>query len=84
MEVSELRKEIIERINEIEDEQQLLRIEVMIENLLASTSKIDFWDELPDEVKKSIEAGLKDADEGRTTPHEQVMKEMRKKFNIPQ
>jgi predicted transcriptional regulator len=82
MEVSELKKEIIDRINEIEDEQQLLRIQVMIEKLVA-TSTGDFWDELPDEVKKSIEAGLKDVDEGRTTPHEQVLKEMKEKFKIP-
>jgi predicted transcriptional regulator len=83
MEVSELKKEIIERINEIDDEKQLLRIEIMIENLMASSTN-DFWDDLPDEVKKSIEAGLKDIDEGRTTPHEQAMAEIRKKFNIPQ
>lgn len=83
METSELRKEMIERINEIEDEQQLLRIEAMIENLLAASSKTDFWDELPEEAKKGIEAGQKDFQEGRWYSHEEAMKEVNKLFPNP-
>lgn len=64
MEASEFKKEIIERINEIEDEKQLLRIEIMIDNLLAS-SKGDFCDDLSDHVKEDIEEARQEVREGK-------------------
>ena len=45
--------------------------------------RIDQWesfDELPEAARNSIEAGLRDADAGRLTPHEQVMQKMRARF----
>ncbi|WP_342086011.1 hypothetical protein [Dyadobacter sp. OTU695] len=34
----------------------------------------DFWDELPDHVKESIDLGLQQSLAGQTKPHEEVMK----------
>lgn len=34
----------------------------------------DWWDELSNAEKASIEQGLKDVEEGKTTPHEEVKK----------
>ncbi|MDP2452905.1 MULTISPECIES: hypothetical protein [unclassified Kaistella] len=34
----------------------------------------DWWNELSDAEKKSIETGLKDIEEGRVISHEEVMK----------
>jgi hypothetical protein len=79
MEVSELKKEIIERINEIEDENQLVKIEIMIENLLART-RGDFWDDLPDHVKRDIEEAREEIKAGKVIPHAQAMDEIRKLF----
>ena len=36
---------------------------------------LDFWDELDEDVKLSIERGIKDAEAGRVESHEDVMKE---------
>ncbi len=82
MEASELKKEIIERINEIEDEKQLLRIEIMIENLLASAAKTDFWDELPETIKQEIVEAEKEAEAGLLIPHEEVMRKIKARYNI--
>lgn len=38
----------------------------------------DWWDELPDEIKASVERGLKQSERGETIPHEKVMKKYRK------
>lgn len=36
--------------------------------------KTDWWDEISDAEKDSIEKGLKDADEGRVVSHEDFLK----------
>ena len=38
----------------------------------------DWWDDVSDEAKASIERGLKDAHEGRVTSHKEVMKKYKK------
>jgi len=58
-------------------------------NLLEKVSRIlkqekesDWWDELPISVQQAIEVGSKEADRGETRPHEEVMKEVRLKYDI--
>ena len=38
----------------------------------------DFWDELPDHVKDSVDRGLKQSAAGETISHEEVMKKFSK------
>jgi predicted transcriptional regulator len=38
----------------------------------------DFWDELSDHVKGSVDRGLKQSAAGETIPHEEVMKKFSK------
>ena len=38
----------------------------------------DWWDDVSDEAKASIERGLKDADAGRVTSNKEVMKKYKK------
>ncbi|WP_088655060.1 hypothetical protein [Geofilum rhodophaeum] len=58
-------------------------------NLLEKVSQIlkqekedEWWDELPISVQQAIEVGIKEADRGETTPHEEVMKEVRLRYGI--
>jgi hypothetical protein len=37
----------------------------------------DWWDDLPESVKKSYELGMKDIEEGNLIPMEEVMKKYR-------
>ena len=52
----------------------------MIHALLEAEKKYDWWDELPQEVKASVDRALKVAKEGKEIPHEEVVKKYRKWF----
>ena len=71
--VSILRKEVKKYIDTA-DEKTLKMIHAMLE----VEQESDWWDELSEGAKTSIEKGLKDAEAGRVTPHEVVMKKYRK------
>ena len=43
-----------------------------------SNHENDFWDELSKEQQDTIDKAIKEADEGRLTPHKDVMKKLRK------
>ena len=38
------------------------------------------WDEMPDILKKLLEKGLKESEQGLGTPHEEVMKQIKEKY----
>ena len=42
----------------------------------------DWWDELSEEQKDSIEVGLEQANRGETLTHEQVVNEMKEKYGL--
>jgi len=44
--------------------------------------KADWWDEISDDERRSIEQGLAEADRGELIPHEQVMKELKSRYKI--
>lgn len=70
----ELKNTLHEMIDQVDDPEVLYAVQ----ELLNSQPTVDFWDELPDEVKKSIEIGLKQAENGEVIPHEEVMKKYEK------
>lgn len=49
---------------------------------LETENQYDFWDELPEEVKQLIGIGLKQSEQGFGKSNEQVMAEVKKKYNI--
>lgn len=44
--------------------------------------KTDWWDEISEEERQSIEKGLAEADRGELIPHEQVMKELKARYKL--
>jgi len=56
------------------DEKSLKIVRAMLE----AEEEYDWWDDLSDAAKSSIERGLKDAEEGKLTPHKEVMKKYKK------
>ena len=46
----------------------------MVQAILEIEQGEDWWDSMPDNVRKSVEAAIKESDEGKTVPHDEVMK----------
>lgn len=65
--------ELAKRILETDDNEILNYIQAIFD-----TNSACVEDEMPEYVRKSIARGLKDADEGRITPHETVKKKYKK------
>lgn len=68
-EVDALRNETKKHIDNAGE--RLLR---MVHGMLEADSEKDWWDELPEEAKSSIEQGIKDIEEGRFITHDEFMK----------
>jgi len=66
-----IKLELIEWLTKLEDDETLEYLKVVKDS---KSSKRDWWDDLSEAAKASIERGLKDIEEGRTTPHEEVKK----------
>ena len=54
----------------------LARVEAVLKG-----KAVDWWEELSPEEREAIEKGLSEADKGELIPHEEVMKEVRVKYN---
>ena len=46
--------------------------------MLEADAQKDWWDDVSDEAKASIERGLNDAEAGRVIPHKEAMKKYKK------
>jgi predicted transcriptional regulator len=53
-----------------------------VEDILKREKESDWWDEIGDAERQSIEKGLAEADQGELIPHESVMKEIKAKYNL--
>ncbi len=76
----ELKSELISLIEKIEDNKVLNAIYVLLTNQTETGRKVDFWDELPEALKKEIDEGIAEADRGETIPHKEAMKQIREKI----
>lgn len=70
-----LKYKIVEKIIQIEDEVVLNEIKALL-----GFSEKDFWDDLPEEVKESINVAKAELDKGESVPREEVMAEVRKRY----
>lgn len=75
MENHPIKPNLLSLIEKIEDVERLEAIKTLLQSL---NLEHDFWEELPDYQKQSIERGLQQASNGETIPHEEVMKKYEK------
>jgi predicted transcriptional regulator len=75
MSTSELKSNLHQLIDNISDQSVLEAVYTLLSG--NRTDATDWWDALSEDQKKSIELGLKDAEDGRTIPHDEVMQEVR-------
>lgn len=53
-----------------------------VEEIFKKETAVDWWDEISEAERKSIEQGLAEADRGELIAHEEVMKEVKAKYNL--
>lgn len=73
MSIASLKKEVKKNIDKADE-----RVLKMVNAMLLADQEDDWYDELPEEVKASIEKGLDDIKNGRVVSHENVMKKYKK------
>lgn len=74
MEYNEIKDSLQKLVDRIEDPEVLYALR----NALAREKTTDFWNDLPEEIKHSIEKGLLQADKDELIPHDQEMKKYEK------
>lgn len=77
MDTATLKKEITEKVNQINDAGILENLDLILNELVANSRGKDFWDDLTEEEKKNIEISLQQIKQGKTIPHEQVQAQAR-------
>ena len=70
--------ELVQMILNTEKPSVLAKVEAVLKKEKGS----DWWDEISEAEKAAIEKGLAEADRGELIPHEEVMKEVRAKYNL--
>jgi predicted transcriptional regulator len=53
-----------------------------VEEVLKGANEHDWWDEISEAERQSIEKGIAEADKGELIPHDDVMKEVKAKYNL--
>jgi predicted transcriptional regulator len=73
MSIAALKKEVKKNIDKADE-----RVLKMVNAMLLADQEEDWYDELSDDAKASIERGLDDIKNGRVISHEVVMKKYKK------
>ena len=81
MSTAELKNYLVKEITNIDDNTLLEKVKSYLSTLVKG-KEVDFWDELSDEDKADIEEGIAQADRGELIPHEEVMREIKKRYNL--
>lgn len=76
MNITAEKLDIIQRICEIQDNDLIDLIKNIID--VPSTSKVDWWNQLSEKEKESIDRGLNDLHQGKVHPHDQIRKKYEK------
>ncbi len=84
MKTAEIKADLHNLIEKTEDINILKALKVLLKKQFASdkSEQKDFWDELPETVKEEIEESINEADKGSVYTHEEIMQEMKEKYNI--
>jgi hypothetical protein len=67
-----------ENLSKVEEGATLYRSKTDLEKENSDTD----WDNLPEILKQLLEKGIKQCEEGQLIPHEKVMSDIKKRFNI--
>jgi len=77
----QVKSQLHQLIDTIDDRRVLNAIKLLLQKQVQAKEN-DFWENLPIEVKQSIERGIEQADNGELISHETVMEEIKNKYNF--
>ncbi len=80
MSTAELKVNLHDLIENIEDENFLNAIYVLLTQKTEIGEETEKWEDLPEEVRKDIDEAIMEADRGEGIPHEQVMQTIKEKY----
>jgi hypothetical protein len=72
---SEIKRDLIKRITEIDDESILCKVQAYFSTL--KHSQVDWWDMISDQEKKAIDIGLEQLKNGEGISHDSVKQKVR-------
>ncbi len=78
MSTNELKYSLFKAIDSINDSKTLKAIY----SFITKKDNVDFWDDLSNEEREAIEEGIVQAEKGELISHEEVMAEIKNKFNL--
>ncbi len=78
MDIQTLKLNLVSKIINIEKPAILIEIN----KILQKESNTDWWDDLPEEVQKSILQGMDDAQQGNVFLHDHIMQEAKQKYGL--
>ncbi|MGM0619527.1 MAG: hypothetical protein ACQETJ_00645 [Bacteroidota bacterium] len=78
MDIQTLKLDLVSKIIDTEKPELLMEIS----RLIQQDKKNDWWDELPEEVQKSIFEGMTDVQNGNVFTHEQIVQEVKQKYGF--
>lgn len=80
MDLSIEKLNLIQQILLIKDEDFVRSISMFIEKKIGVVDEADGWDELPENVRESIEIAQKQMEDGQGIPLEDALEKYRKKY----
>jgi len=82
MNALELKTNIFQLVEKLDDIDFLQAINVLLEKQFRQSQKKDFWIDLPQNIQLEIETSIKEADERKLIPHNEVMYNIKKKYAL--
>ena len=73
MTYANLKKQVLTEIEKADT-----RVLKLIHAMLKANQEVDLWDELPDKVKRDVDAAIKESELGLGNPHQEVMSKYQK------
>jgi len=80
MNAIELKSDLHQLIERVNDHSVLEALKVILSK--GSVRKGDWADLLNDSQKEALEASIEEADQGKTIPHTEAMKQIRNRYNL--
>ena len=82
MQTIELKNQLHYLLNTTDDFSLLTEVYQLLIKRVKPKGEVDFWDEIPDNIKQNVLESIEQANEGLLTPHSEVMSRLKAKYDL--